>query len=63
MEQPCAAFTIAEMPVRMGSDNVGHASTISCKSASAGIGGKTATDAFTAPVDGALSISAEFLDF
>jgi hypothetical protein len=41
-----AARTIAKMPARSAGGSVGHASTTAPKSASAGTGGQTASDAF-----------------
>jgi hypothetical protein len=55
--EPLAALTIATMPALIASGSVGQASQIARKSASAVIGGETATDAFAAPWVGTSEIS------
>ena len=58
-----AARTIASIAALIGLGSTGQASTITPKSASAGIGGETATDAFAAPAVKTSAISPESAGF
>jgi hypothetical protein len=58
-----AAFTIANIAALIGSSSAGHASQIARKSASAGIGSETATDAFAAPAAESTALPAESTGF